>query len=120
MSEHLKRRTFAIISHPDAGKTTLTEKLLLFGGAIQMAGTIKGRKASRHATADWMQLDAPRHLHVPTRRSIARLAHRFGLRVTRIDDDSGPFQVWGSEVYRRGGTLAGAGRGGSPACASPS
>ena len=44
------RRTFAIISHPDAGKTTLTEKLLLFGGAIQLAGTVKGRKATRHAT----------------------------------------------------------------------
>ncbi len=51
-----KRRTFAIISHPDAGKTTLTEKLLLFGGAIQMAGTVKGRKATRHATSDWMRL----------------------------------------------------------------
>ena len=50
-----KRRTFAIISHPDAGKTTLTEKLLLFGGAIQMAGTVKGRKATRHATSDWMR-----------------------------------------------------------------
>ncbi|MDX2165348.1 MAG: GTP-binding protein, partial [Gammaproteobacteria bacterium] len=49
------RRTFAIISHPDAGKTTLTEKLLLFGGAIQLAGTVKGRKASRHATSDWME-----------------------------------------------------------------
>ncbi|MCH8059201.1 MAG: peptide chain release factor 3, partial [Proteobacteria bacterium] len=49
-----KRRTFAIISHPDAGKTTLTEKLLLYGGAIQLAGTVKGRKASRHATSDWM------------------------------------------------------------------
>ena len=45
------RRTFAIISHPDAGKTTLTEKLLLFGGAIQLAGTVKGRKAARHATS---------------------------------------------------------------------
>ena len=45
-----RRRTFAIISHPDAGKTTLTEKLLLFGGAIQLAGTVKGRKAARHAT----------------------------------------------------------------------
>src|ERR1700750_2292668 len=51
-----RRRTFAIISHPDAGKTTLTEKLLLFGGAIQMAGTVKGRKATRHATSDWMRL----------------------------------------------------------------
>ena len=47
-----KRRTFAIISHPDAGKTTLTEKLLLFGGAIQIAGTVKARKSSRHATSD--------------------------------------------------------------------
>ena len=52
--EIARRRTFAIISHPDAGKTTLTEKLLLFGGAIQMAGTVKGRKAARHATSDWM------------------------------------------------------------------
>ena len=51
-----QRRTFAIISHPDAGKTTLTEKLLLFGGAIQLAGTIKGKKAARHATSDWMEL----------------------------------------------------------------
>ena len=55
-----KRRTFAIISHPDAGKTTLTEKLLLFGGAIQLAGTVKGRKASRHATSDWMELETQR------------------------------------------------------------
>jgi peptide chain release factor 3 len=47
--EAQRRRTFAIISHPDAGKTTLTEKLLLFGGAIQMAGSVKGRKAARHA-----------------------------------------------------------------------
>ena len=49
-----KRRTFAIISHPDAGKTTLTEKLLLFGGAIQMAGTVKARKSGKYATSDWM------------------------------------------------------------------
>ena len=52
-----RRRTFAIISHPDAGKTTLTEKLLLYGGAIQLAGTVKGRKAARHATSDWMELE---------------------------------------------------------------
>ena len=58
------RRTFAIISHPDAGKTTLTEKLLLFGGAIQMAGTVKGRKASRHATSDWMALEQQRGISV--------------------------------------------------------
>jgi peptide chain release factor 3 len=64
MHEHLKRRTFAIISHPDAGKTTLTEKLLLFGGAIQMAGAVKGRKASRHATSDWMRLEQERGISI--------------------------------------------------------
>ena len=64
MSEYLKRRTFAIISHPDAGKTTLTEKLLLFGGAIQMAGAVKGRKARRHATSDWMQLEQERGISI--------------------------------------------------------
>jgi len=60
------RQTFAIISHPDAGKTTLTEKLLLFGGAIQLAGTIKGRKAGRHATSDWMALEQQRGISVTT------------------------------------------------------
>jgi len=68
MSDHLqqthRRRTFAIISHPDAGKTTLTEKLLLFGGAIQMAGSVKGRKAARHATSDWMALEKERGISV--------------------------------------------------------
>ncbi|MGD2116764.1 MAG: peptide chain release factor 3 [Chromatiales bacterium] len=59
-----RRRTFAIISHPDAGKTTLTEKLLLFGGAIQMAGTVKGRKASRHATSDWMEMEKQRGISI--------------------------------------------------------
>ena len=58
------RRTFAIISHPDAGKTTLTEKLLLFGGAIQMAGAVKGRKAARHATSDWMEVEKQRGISV--------------------------------------------------------
>src|ERR1700744_2412080 len=68
MSTHLtetrRRRTFAIVSHPDAGKTTLTEKLLLFGGAIQMAGSVKGRKAARHATSDWMALEKERGISV--------------------------------------------------------
>jgi peptide chain release factor 3 len=63
-NEVLRRRTFAIISHPDAGKTTLTEKLLLFGGAIQLAGTVKGRKAARHATSDWMRLEQQRGISV--------------------------------------------------------
>ena len=61
-----QRCTFAIISHPDAGKTTLTEKLLLYGGAIQLAGTVKGRKAARHATSDWMELEKQRGISVTT------------------------------------------------------
>jgi len=66
VDEISRRRTFAIISHPDAGKTTLTEKLLLYGGAIQLAGTVKGRKASRHATSDWMALEQERGISVTT------------------------------------------------------
>ena len=61
-----RRRTFAIISHPDAGKTTLTEKLLLFGGAIHLAGTVKSRKASRYATSDWMAIEKERGISVTT------------------------------------------------------
>ncbi len=64
IEEANRRRTFAIISHPDAGKTTLTEKLLLFGGAIQLAGTVKGRKAARHATSDWMAMEKERGISV--------------------------------------------------------
>ena len=63
-SEIDKRRTFAIISHPDAGKTTLTEKLLLYGGAIRLAGSVKARKAARHATSDWMELEKQRGISV--------------------------------------------------------
>jgi peptide chain release factor 3 len=59
-----RRRTFGIISHPDAGKTTLTEKLLLFGGAIQMAGAVKARKASKHALSDWMSIEKERGISV--------------------------------------------------------
>src|SRR5690554_593091 len=58
------RRTFAIISHPDAGKTTLTEKLLLFGGAIRLAGTVKGRKSKKFATSDWMEIEKQRGISV--------------------------------------------------------
>ncbi len=61
-----RRRTFGIISHPDAGKTTLTEKLLLFGGAIQQAGAVKARKAARHATSDWMSIEQERGISVTT------------------------------------------------------
>ncbi|MCG8428697.1 MAG: peptide chain release factor 3 [Chromatiales bacterium] len=69
-----RRRTFAIISHPDAGKTTLTEKLLLFGGAIQMAGTVKGRKAARHATSDWMEMEKQRGISVTS--SVMQFPHQ--------------------------------------------
>ena len=59
-----RRRTFAIISHPDAGKTTVTEQLLLYGGAIQMAGTVKARKSSRHATSDWLEMEKERGISI--------------------------------------------------------
>jgi peptide chain release factor 3 len=72
--EIAKRRTFAIISHPDAGKTTLTEKLLLFGGAIQLAGTVKSRKASRYATSDWMELEKQRGISVTS--SVMQFAYQ--------------------------------------------
>jgi peptide chain release factor 3 len=64
VAELKRRRTFAVISHPDAGKTTLTEKLLLFSGAIQIAGTVKGRKSSRYATSDWMEIEKQRGISV--------------------------------------------------------
>lgn len=64
LKEISKRRTFAIISHPDAGKTTVTEKLLLYGGAIQMAGAVKSRKTSRAATSDWMKMEQERGISV--------------------------------------------------------
>ncbi|GKX67829.1 peptide chain release factor 3 [Inconstantimicrobium mannanitabidum] len=64
ISEINKRRTFAIISHPDAGKTTLTEKLLLYGGAIRLAGSVKARKASKHAVSDWMEIEKQRGISV--------------------------------------------------------
>jgi len=64
LKELARRRTFAIISHPDAGKTTITEKLLLYGGAIQLAGTVKGRKSARHATSDWMAMEKERGISV--------------------------------------------------------
>src|SRR5438876_10259284 len=59
-----RRRTFAIISHPDAGKTTLTEKLLLYAGAIELAGAVRGRRARRHATSDWMELEQERGISI--------------------------------------------------------
>ncbi len=69
-----KRRTFAIISHPDAGKTTLTEKLLYFGGAIQVAGSVKSRKTDKHATSDWMQMEQDRGISVSS--SVMQFSYR--------------------------------------------
>ncbi|MFQ5508639.1 MAG: peptide chain release factor 3 [Leptospirillia bacterium] len=81
-SEVKKRRTFAIISHPDAGKTTLTEKLLLTGGAIQMAGTVKARKALRHARSDWMKVEQERGISVTS--SVMRFDYK-GRTVNLLD-----------------------------------
>jgi peptide chain release factor 3 len=72
--EVAQRRTFAIISHPDAGKTTLTEKLLLFAGAIQIAGSVKARKASRHASSDWMEIEKQRGISVAS--SVMQMEYR--------------------------------------------
>ena len=72
--EVARRRTFAIISHPDAGKTTLTEKLLLYGGAIHLAGTVKARRAERHATSDWMELERQRGISVTS--SVMQFAYQ--------------------------------------------
>src|SRR5512134_4136873 len=69
-----RRRTFAIISHPDAGKTTLTEKLLLASGAIHIAGTVKARKATRYATSDWMQIEKERGISVAS--SVMQMEYR--------------------------------------------
>src|SRR5512132_1632392 len=62
--EIARRRTFAIISHPDAGKTTLTEKLLLYGGAIEVAGAVRSRRAQRHTTSDWMAIEQSRGISI--------------------------------------------------------
>jgi len=95
MSTHLDRRTFAIISHPDAGKTTLTEKLLLYGGAIQMAGTVKGRKAQRHATSDWMRLEQQRGISVTS--SVMQFPYRD--RVVNLLDTPG-HEDFSEDTYR--------------------
>jgi len=77
-----RRRTFAIISHPDAGKTTLTEKLLLYGGAIHLAGTVKARRANRHVTSDWMELERQRGISVTS--SVLQFDYE-GYRINLLD-----------------------------------
>lgn len=90
-----KRRTFGIISHPDAGKTTLTEKLLLFGGAIQMAGAVKARKASHHAASDWMAVEKERGISVTT--SVMKFNYR-GFEINLLDTPG--HQDFSEDTYR--------------------
>ena len=94
-SEVKRRRTFAIISHPDAGKTTLTEKLLLFGGAIQMAGTVKARKSGRHATSDWLDIEKQRGISVAS--SVMQFS--YGDSVINLLDTPG-HQDFSEDTYR--------------------
>jgi peptide chain release factor 3 len=95
IAEAHRRRTFAIISHPDAGKTTLTEKLLLFGGAIQMAGTVKARKSTRHATSDWMALEQERGISVTS--SVMQFPYRE--RIVNLLDTPG-HEDFSEDTYR--------------------
>jgi peptide chain release factor 3 len=93
--EAARRRTFAIISHPDAGKTTLTEKLLLFAGAIQIAGSVKARKATRHATSDWMEIEKQRGISVAS--SVMQVEYRG--HVVNLLDTPG-HQDFSEDTYR--------------------
>src|SRR5262245_47844861 len=93
--EVARRRTFAIISHPDAGKTTLTEKLLLYAGAIELAGAVRGRGARRHATSDWMELEQQRGI------SITAAALEFELEGRRMSLlDTPGHQDFSEDTYR--------------------
>src|SRR5712672_838727 len=90
-----RRRTFAIISHPDAGKTTLTEKLLLYAGAIELAGAVRGRKDRRHATSDWMELEQQRGI------SITSAALEFELQGRRVSLlDTPGHEDFSEDTYR--------------------
>ncbi|HGG60977.1 MAG TPA: peptide chain release factor 3 [Gammaproteobacteria bacterium] len=93
--ETQRRRTFAIISHPDAGKTTVTEKLLLYGRAIQLAGTVKGRKAARHATSDWMAMEKERGISVTS--SVMQFPYRE--RIVNLLDTPG-HEDFSEDTYR--------------------
>ena len=93
--EILRRRTFAIISHPDAGKTTLTEKLLLYGGAIHLAGAVKARRASRHATSDWMEIEKQRGISVTS--SVLQFDYG-GMRINILDTPG--HQDFSEDTYR--------------------
>ena len=90
-----RRRTFAIISHPDAGKTTLTEKLLLFGGAIHLAGSVKARRADRHATSDWMDMEKERGISITA--SVLSFDYQ-GFRINLLDTPG--HQDFSEDTYR--------------------
>ncbi len=90
-----KRRTFAIISHPDAGKTTLTEKLLLYGGAIHLAGTVKARKSNKHAVSDWMEIEKQRGISVTS--SVLNFDYN-GYRINILDTPG--HQDFSEDTYR--------------------
>ena len=93
--EIARRRTFAIISHPDAGKTTLTEKLLLYGGAIHLAGSVKARRKSRHATSDWMEIEKQRGISVTS--SVLQFEHQ-GFAINILDTPG--HQDFSEDTYR--------------------
>ena len=95
VSELKRRRTFAVISHPDAGKTTLTEKLLLFSGAIQIAGTVKGRKSNRYATSDWMEIEKQRGISVAS----SVMQFEYGNAVINLLDTPG-HEDFSEDTYR--------------------
>ena len=90
-----RRRTFAIISHPDAGKTTLTEKLLLYGGAIHLAGAVKARRASHHATSDWMELEKQRGISITS--SVLQFEYQ-GTKINILDTPG--HQDFSEDTYR--------------------
>ena len=90
-----KRRTFAIISHPDAGKTTLTEKFLLYGGAINLAGSVKGKATARHAVSDWMEIEKQRGISVTS----SVLQFNYGGYCINILDTPG-HQDFSEDTYR--------------------
>src|SRR3954452_7838915 len=93
--EVARRRTFAIVSHPDAGKTTLTEKLLLLSGAIHIAGTVKARKATRYATSDWMEIEKQRGISVAS--SVMQMEYR-GCVINLLDTPG--HQDFSEDTYR--------------------